>query len=174
MSTKLPLDGKHLLAFFRKLADKSKVDAGRLAFLTETSLSMEKETDSQVTADGIVNSIADGENTIEFTSLADSGSKDVVIWKQLRQSFIENDVMECWLVDYKSKREEQYDVDYFQGQFTSFELSAPADGKVELTFTFTINGNGLFDQRDTLTPEQEKAVKAAQYAYETLAKTQDI
>ena len=64
------MDGKDLLAFFRLLKDRTKNDASRIRFMTEQTLSMEKETDSQTTVDGIVSSIADGENTIEFSALA--------------------------------------------------------------------------------------------------------
>ena len=61
-------------------------------------------------------------------------------------------------------------MDYLQGKFTSFELKASADGKVELSYSYTIDGKGHFDKKDTLTPEQEQAVAAANYAYQKLAK----
>ena len=64
------INGKDYLTFFRLLKDRTKKDAARIRFMTEQTLSMEKETDSQTTVDGVVNSIADGENTFEFSSLA--------------------------------------------------------------------------------------------------------
>ncbi|QBX25583.1 tail protein [Streptococcus phage Javan264] len=65
-------------------------------------------------------------------------------------------------------------MDYFQGKFTSFELKASADGKVELSYSYTIDGKGLFDHKDVLTPVQEQAVAAANYAYHTLAKETEV
>ena len=172
------MDGKDLLTFFRLLKDKKTADASRIRFMTEQTLSMEKETDSQTTVDGIVSSVADGENTIEFSSLAyrDTDGETIAMWKELRNWYLNNETVEVWNVDIKSGKKNdssqktEYLVDYFQGKFTSFELKASADGKVELSYSYTIDGKGLFDKKDTLTPEQEQAVAAANYAYNTLAK----
>ena len=173
------MDGKDLLTFFRLLKDKKTADASRIRFMTEQTLSMEKETDSQTTVDGIVSSVADGENTIEFSSLAyrDTDAETIEMWKELRNWYLNNETVEVWNVDIKSGKKKndgtqktEYLVDYFQGKFTSFELKAAADGKVELSYSYTIDGKGHFDKKDTLTPEQEQAVAAANYAYQTLAK----
>ena len=172
------MDGKDLLTFFRLLKNKKTADASRIRFMTEQTLSMEKETDSQATVDGIVSSVADGENTIEFSSLAyrDTDGETIEMWKEMRNWYLNNETVEVWNVDIKSGKENdsshkiEYSVDYFQGKFTSFELKASADGKVELSYSYTIDGKGLFDKKDTLTPEQEAAVAAANYAYNTLAK----
>ena len=171
------MDGKDLLTFFRLLKDKKTADASRIRFMTEQTLSMEKETDSQTTVDGIVSSVADGENTIEFSSLAyrDTDAETIEMWKELRNWYLNNETVEVWNVDIKSGKKNgsektEYLVDYFQGKFTSFELKASADGKVELSYAYTIDGKGHFDKKDTLTTEQEAAVAAANYAYQKLAK----
>lgn len=172
------MDGKDLLTFFRLLKNKKTADASRIRFMTEQTLSMEKETDSQTTVDGIVSSVADGENTIEFSALAyrDTDTETIEMWKELRNWYLDNETVEVWNVDIKSGKENsashqtEYLVDYFQGKFTSFELKAAADGKVELSYSFTIDGKGHFDQKDTLTTEQQAAVAAANYAYNKLAK----
>ena len=171
------MDGKDLLTFFRLLKDKKTADASRIRFMTEQTLSMEKETDSQTTVDGIVSSVADGENTIEFSSLAyrDTDAETIEMWKELRNWYLNNETVEVWNVDIKSGKKNssqktEYLVDYFQGKFTSFEMKSSADGKVELSYSYTIDGKGHFDKKDTLTPEQEAAVAAANYAYNTLAK----
>ena len=171
------MDGKDLLTFFRLLKNKKTADASRIRFMTEQTLSMEKETDSQTTVDGIVSSVADGENTIEFSSLAyrDTDAETIEMWKELRNWYLNNETVEVWNVDIKSGKKNnsqktEYLVDYFQGKFTSFELKAAADGKVELSYSYTIDGKGHFDKKDSLTPEQEAAVAAANYAYNKLAK----
>ena len=172
------MDGKDLLTFFRLLKNKKTADASRIRFMTEQTLSMEKETDSQTTVDGIVSSVADGENTIEFSSLAyrDTDAETIEMWKELRNWYLNNETVEIWNVDIKSGKKNsgsgktEYLVDYFQGKFTSFELKAAADGKVELSYSYTIDGKGHFDKKDSLTPEQEAAVAAANYAYNKLAK----
>ena len=170
------MDGKDLLTFFRLLKNQKTDDASRIRFMTEQTLSMEKETDSQATVDGIVSSVADGENTIEFSALAyrDTDAHTIAMWKKLRNWYLDNETVEVWNVDIKSGKvngaKTEYLVDYFQGKFTSFELKGAADGKVELSYSFTIDGKGHFDQKDTLTEEQQAAVAAANYAYNKLAK----
>lgn len=172
------MDGKDLLTFFRLLKNKGTADASRIRFMTEQTLSMEKETDSQTTVDGIVSSVADGENTIEFSALAyrDTDAATIAMWKELRNWYLDNETVEVWNVDIKSGKENatshqtEYLVDYFQGKFTSFELKASADGKVELSYSFTIDGKGHFDKKDVLTAGQQTAVAAANYAYHKLAR----
>ena len=176
------MNGKDFLSFFRALKDSAKVDADRIRFMTEMTLNMEKETDTKTTVDGVVSSIADGENKLEFTALAyrDTNPDMIAMWKQMRQWYLDGETVEVWNVDIKSGKKNketqktEYLVDYFRGKFTSFELSSPADGKVELNYSYTIDGNGIFDNKDTLTEEQEAAVKAAQYAYQTLAKATSV
>lgn len=176
------INGKDCLSFFRLLKESARVDADRIRFMTEMTLSMEKETDSQTTVDGVVSSIADGENTLEFSAIAyrDTDPETIEMWKQMRQWFLDSETVEVWNVDINSGKKNEatqkteYLVDYFRGKFTSFELSYPADGKAELSYSYTIDGNGIFDHKDTLTNSQEAAVKAAQYAYQTLAKVTGV
>lgn len=176
------INGKDYLSFFRRYKDRTKEDAGRVRFMTESSLSMEKETDTQTTVDGVVSSIADGENTMEFTSLAyrETEAETIEMWKRMRQWFLDGETVEIWNVDIQSGKtnsdtqKDEYLVDYFQGKFTSFEMTNSADGKTELTYSYTIDGRGIFDHKDTLSEEQAAAVKAAQYAYHTLAKETDV
>lgn len=175
------MDGKDLLTFFRLLKNKKTADASRIRFMTEQTLSMEKETDSQTTVDGIVSSVADGENTIEFSSLAyrDTDAETIEMWKELRNWYLNNETVEVWNVDIKSGKKNnsqktEYLVDYFQGKFTSFELKASADGKVELSYSYAIDGRGIWNHKDVLSDQQQLAVKAAQYAYHTLAKENQI
>ena len=176
------ISGKDYLVFFRLLKDRTKKDAARIRFMTEQSLSMEKETDSQTTVDGVVNSIADGENTFEFSSLAyrDTDATTIEMWKEIRNWFLEGETVEIWNVDINSGKlnsetsKTEHLVDYFQGKLTSFELSSPADGKAELSYSYAIDGRGHFDHKDILTEDQANAVKAALYAYHTLAKETDV
>lgn len=161
-----------MLLFFRKHADKETVDASKLRFQTEHSISMEKESESVMTRDGVYVIVRDGENTADISSLAYREDDETIeVWKELKRNFQANDKMEMWQVDINSGLDgAPLDVDYYQGFFTTFELSAAADGNVELTYTFAINGNGV-EGTDSLTPEQLAEVRNAQYDYETLKAT---
>lgn len=176
------INGKDYLSFFRRYADRSKKDAAAIRFMTEVSVKLEKETDSTSTVDGKVSSISDGDNTLDVKSIAYRTEDPEVIemWKQMREWFLNEEVVEIWNVDIKSGKENsdthktEYLVDYFQGKFTEFEMTSAADGKVELSYSYAIDGRGIWNHKDALTDEQQLAVKAAQYAYHTLAKVTQV
>ncbi|MBF0845043.1 phage major tail protein, TP901-1 family, partial [Streptococcus danieliae] len=96
----------------------------------------------------------------------DNGTQEV--WETLREYYNANKLVEVWQVDASREKNGKYKVDYFQGYFTSFEISAPSDDKVELTINFAINGNGAKGE-DTLTADQLATVKSAQYEYQKMA-----
>lgn len=172
------IQGKDLIVFFRRVADQKKQDAGKVRFQTEHTINSEKEVESTNTKDGVVNSISDGETSGSFTSLAyrESDPDTVLMWKEMRKWFNAKDKVEVWQVDLGSGREVEgktvYDVDYYQGYLKNFEISAPSDDKVELSYEMAIDGNGV-QATDTLTDSQKAAVEAVQYAYHTLAKETD-
>ena len=176
------INGKDYLSFFRRYADRTKKDAAAIRFMTEVTVKLEKETDSTTTVDGNVSSVSDGDNTLDVKSIAyRTGDHDVIeMWKQMREWFLNEEVVEVWNVDIKSGKENdgthktEYLVDYFQGKFTEFEMKSAADGKVELSYSYAIDGRGIWNHKDALTDDQELAVKAAQYAYHTLAKETSI
>ena len=173
-------NGKDRLAFFRLWENRTKDDAARIRFQTEHEVSSEMETDTTTTKDGSVNSIADGENSIEFTSIAyvEDDADTINMWKEMRRWYRAKKLVEAWDVDLSSARENkdtgktEYDVDYYQGRLTEFSLTAPSDEVVELKYTLTVDGTGV-EGKDTLTEAQQAAVEAAQYAYHTLAKETD-
>ena len=176
------INGKDYLSFFRRYADRTKNDAAAIRFMTEVTVKLEKETDSTSTVDGNVSSVSDGDNTLDVKSIAyRTGDAEVIeMWKQMREWFLNEEVVEVWNVDIKSGKENEgthkveYLVDYFQGKFTEFEMKSAADGKVELSYSYAIDGRGIWNHKDALSAEQELAVKAAQYAYHTLAKENQI
>lgn len=167
------ISGKNLILFFREYAKRATEDGAKLRFQTEHSMSFEKENEATRTKDGVINTISDGENTADITSLAyvdDEGT--IETWKTLRNMFRRNALVELWEVDITNATADNLEVDptYYQGYFTSFEISAPADGQVELSYSFAINGNGV-EGTDTLTAEQLEAVQSTLYEYKTIQAT---
>lgn len=167
------LQGKNLILFFRERAKHATDDGAKLRFQTEHSISEEKESESTMTKDGMMTSISDGEVSADVSSLAYiDDTETITTWKALRDAFQRNALMEMWEVDITNVSADALDVNptYYQGYFTSFELSAPADGQVELSYTFVANGRGV-EGTDTLTPEQLTAVQSTAYEYEKITKT---
>lgn len=166
------LQGANLLLFFRELAKRTVEDGSKLRFQTEHSISKSKETETTMTKDGPMSTISDGETTIEVSSIAYVDDiETMTTWEKLEDCFDRKALMEVWEVDITKVTPEQLAVKptYRQGYFSDFEKSAPADGKVELNYSMVINGNGVKGE-DALTAEQLKAVKAAAYEYQKIAK----
>lgn len=169
------LSGKNVLLFFREFANREKESASKLRFQTEHSINKSKENESSATKDGTINTISNGENTADITSLAyTNDNKTLTTWEKLEDMFDRNALVEMWQVDITGVTEDNLTVKptYFQGYFTEFKLSAPANGQVELSYTFAINGNGVRGE-DVLTSDQQSAVKATIYEYQKMAKTSD-
>ena len=55
------IQGKDYIAFFRRLKDRTKQDAGKVRFQTELTLNAEKEVETTKTKDGVGNSVSEGE-----------------------------------------------------------------------------------------------------------------
>jgi TP901-1 family phage major tail protein len=169
------ISGKNVILFFRERAKHDKEDGSRLKFQTEHSLSKEKESDTTITKDGPMTTIADGESSFDISSLAykdDNGT--LTVWENLEDCFDRGALMELWEVDISGVSDSQLKVKpvYYQGYFTSFEKNAPAEGKVELSFSFTINGKGVKGE-ETLTSEQLAVIKKTMYEYQTIKKTSE-
>lgn len=164
------ISGKNIILFFREYAKRATEDAARLRFQTEHSMSQDKETEATPTKDGVINTITDGENTVDISSLAYVDDGDTLeVWRELKDMFKRNALVEAWEVDITNATPTNLEVHptYMQGYFSSFELSAPADGQVELSYTFVVNGNGV-EGTDTLTADQAQAVQSTLYEYQTL------
>lgn len=164
------LSGRNVILFFRALEKKATEDASKLRFQTEHAISKEKEVESTVTKDGVYNTISPGSNTADISSLAyEDDSVTIEVWRELEQMFDAEKVVEMWQVDISNVSSDSLSVepDYFQGVFTSFEITSPAEGEVELNYSYAINGGGVRGT-DTLSPSQLAAVESTIYEYESM------
>lgn len=170
--------GKDLILFFRRRKDHQTEDGAKLRFATEHSINEEKTSNSTMTKDGNKNSISGGENTADISSLLEraereaTGDATVEMWRELRRWFREEEEIEVWEVDAASEIDGEYDTQYMRGYFTSFSISAPADGDATLESSLAINGQ-VIEGSDQLTPAQLETLQATQYEYESIQATAD-
>lgn len=170
--------GKDLILFFRRRKDHQTEDGAKLRFATEHSINEEKTTNSTMTKDGNKNSISDGENAADISSLLEraereaTGDATVEVWKQLRRWYRDEEEVEVWEVDANSAVDGEYETQYMRGYFSSFSISAPADGDATLESSLVINGN-IIEGSDTLTPAQVETLEATQYEYSSIQATAD-
>lgn len=157
--------GRDFLSYFRKYEDRATESASKLRFITEKSISKSKDNETTMTVDGPINAISDGENTADFTSLAHTTDGDTIaMWEQLEEWFDEGALVEYWNVNARSLADDTVRAEYARGYFTSFDISYPADGQVEVSYSYAINGTPVKGE-DTLTPEQIEDLQSAQYEY---------
>jgi len=165
------LNGSVLVSYFRRLADQDTVDASKYRFQSEVTVSKEKENENVITIEGTRNVVTDGEKTAEFTSIAYvSDEETITMWEQMEEWFDNVDQLEFWLVNTATLDDSTNEVSakYYRGFFTSFELSAAADGQVELSYTLAIDGKGA-KGTDTLSDDQVADLRRANaYDYQSM------
>lgn len=169
------IKGKNLLVFFRERSKHATEDGAKLRFQTEHSVAMSMENEAIITKDGVINNISEGENTADITSLAYvDDDATMTTWETLFDCYKRGVLMEMWEVDVTKVTPENLNIKpyYYQGYFTEFEKSAPADGQVELSYSFAINGVGVKGD-DVLSLAQVDAVKNALYEYEKILATEE-
>lgn len=167
MATTEALKGIDIILLFRLLEDKKKNVGTKLAFQTEHEVSKKSSTDTQITKDGPVSLGGTSTTEISCTSLLARGDEMV---KKLEDAVDAGKTVEIWEVDVKGESEGKYDAVYYQGTINEFTKKPAAEGTVEISMKFTINGNG---QRGlaTLTEEQKQVV---QYKFADTVKDETV
>lgn len=155
------LEGKNKILLFRLLKNSDK-DAAKLAFQTEHTFSLERDTDSIETKDGTIVKLGDLEG--EVTGIEAVQAKEDPVATMLQDSILEGEKLELWEVtvdeDLKDD-DDKYPAMYAQGYLTSWEAEAPTEDESTYSGDYTIELVPQFGFA-TLTEDQEDAV---QYAF---------
>ena len=135
------VQGKQLIYLYRLLSEKSTVAGTRIAYTTENTKSTERDIETTATKDGSVGTPGSVEITIDATSIL--ATDDTMIAK-LEQALINGNIVEVWEADLTKAGQtaNTYVGTYYQAYINSLEKSSPADGFVEISLSFTVNGTG--------------------------------
>lgn len=147
--------GKKLVYLFRILEEASTNAAATLAFTTENTFTMSKDSDSTPTKDGAIVTPGDVEIEISATALLAKGDE---MYTKFKQAMIDNKLIEIWeanLEESADSGENKFKGTYFQGYLTEFEKTSSAEDHVEVSTTFAINGTGV-DGDVTVSAEQQE------------------
>lgn len=157
--------GSKVIYLYRVFGEKNA--AVGMAFTTENSRSFSKDADSTATKDGAIRTPGEAEIEISSTSILAKG--DALI-DQLEKASVDDKLIEIWEanLDEPGTGSNKFKGKYYQGYLTSFEKSSPADGFVECSLDFGINGDGA-EGDVTVTQEQQEA--AAYVFTDTTAKS---
>jgi len=132
--------GKNLIYMYRLNSESATVDGVRIAFTTENEMSISSDADATATKDGSVRGASVAELELTATSLMDAN--DPMIPK-LKSAILNGSLLDVWEVNLdKSKTGNKFEGTYYQAYITEFTASSPADGNVEVSMTFGINGKG--------------------------------
>lgn len=152
--------GKKIIYLYRILSEQASQDGAVLAFATENTRSISNDAESTATKDGTVRTPGTPEVEITSTSLLKKG--DEMIGK-LEAACEAGTLVECWEanLDEPGATTGKYKGKYFQGYITDFEKTSNADGNVEISITYGVNGVGVSGDVTVTAAQQE----AASYVY---------
>lgn len=145
--------GKNLIYLYRLESEKATEDGTRIAFTTEDELSISADADATATKDGSVRGASVAELEKTCTSLMDA---DDEMLPKLKSAILNGSLIELWEVNLDkpvSNQTNKYAGTYYQAYLSEFTTSSPADGNVEVSMTFGINGKGA-DGSVTVTASQ--------------------
>lgn len=132
--------GKNLIYMYRLNSESATADGVRIAFTTENEMSISSDADATATKDGSVRGASVAELELTATSLMDAN--DPMIPK-LKSAILNGSLLDVWEVNLdKPKTGNKFEGTYYQAYITEFTTSSPADGNVEVSMTFGINGKG--------------------------------
>lgn len=145
--------GKNLIYLYRLESEKATEDGTRIAFTTEDELSISADADATATKDGSVRGASVAELEKTCTSLMDA---DDEMLPKLKSAILNGSLIELWEVNLDKpvpNQTNKYAGTYYQAYLSEFTTSSPADGNVEVSMTFGINGKGA-DGSVTVTASQ--------------------
>jgi TP901-1 family phage major tail protein len=157
--------GKNLIYMYRLNSETSTADGLRIAFTTENELSISSDADATATKDGSVRGASVAELELTASSLMDAN--DPMIPK-LKGAILDGSLLDVWEVNLdKPKTGNKFEGTYYQAYITEFTASSPADGNVEVSMTFGINGKGATGDVTVPTSQQDDG----QYTFVDTPKT---
>ena len=146
--------GKNLIYLYRLESEKATADGTRIALTTEDELSISADADATATKDGAVRGASVAELEKTCTSLMDA---DDPMLPKLKSAILNGSLIELWEVNLDkpvANQTNKYAGTYYQAYLSEFTASSPADGNVEVSMTFGINGKGA-DGNVTVTASQQ-------------------
>lgn len=158
------LKGNNCLVYFRRRADRATEDASRLVFQTEVSVSKDKETEETPTVEGNNLTIGGGAIELDMSSLAYKDDTETrSAWREIEGYFDAEDLVEIWIVnlDYMDEEGNTTDIRYYNGYLTSFEMSASADGNVEISLAYSASNEAFGEE--VLDPDQMNTLDDFRY-----------
>lgn len=159
--------GTQIVYLYRLLKDAANTDAVTLAFTTENERTKSADSETTATKDGTITTPGAVEQEISVTSIL---SDDDEMVEKLEDALDNQDIVEIWEANLAQPAEggdNKFKGRYFQGVVTEVGRPSSAEGFVEISHTFAINGTGVKGDV-TVSAEQQEV---ASYVFKDTAKT---
>lgn len=150
------VQGSKIIYLYRLLEEQA-TDAFRLAFVTEDSISYEKDADSTITKDGAIRTPSAAEIEKPVTCILSKGDTQVA---KLKNAMLKDKLVELWeanLDEPVEGSEDKFKGTYFQGYITSYEKTSNAEDMVEIAMAVGVNGTGVDGEVTVPASQQEDA-----------------
>lgn len=150
------ISGKKMVYLYRVLSKATTKAGAVIAFTTENERSKSKDADSTATKDGNIRTPGTSESEVTATSILSVG--DTLIG-DLEEAMDNDELIEVWEVNLAEPGtgQNKFKAKYFQGYLTEISKSSAADGFVEVSLTFGLNGNGADGEATVTAAQQEQA-----------------
>ena len=151
------IKGTRLIYLYRVAEDASTDDGTRLAFVTEDGITVSKDADATITKDGTIRTPSAAE--IEKTMSVIMAQDDTMLPK-LKDAMLNDKLVEVWeanLDEPVGSGTNKFSGTYYQGYITAFDVTANAEGMVEVSITIGINGKGAEGDVTVPASQQEDA-----------------
>lgn len=139
------VQGKRIVYLYRILKEAATLDATAIAFSTENSTSMSRDSDTVSTKDGTIRVPKTAETSIKTTAIFSSEGDPMI--KKLKSALKSGELVEIWETNLDAPgdttNEGKYESIYYNAYVTSFELTSNSDDHAEASLEFAVNGDGV-------------------------------
>lgn len=150
------IQGKRIVYLYRLLEEAKTNIATAIAFTTENSTSISRDSDTVSTKSGVIRVPKDAETEIKTTAIFASENDEIV--KKIKSAVNEGKMLEIWEANLDSPGSGtdsgKFAATYYHGYATSFELTSNSEDHAEASLEFAIEGNGV-DGYATVSDEQQ-------------------
>lgn len=158
--------GRQIVYLYRQFKKAATEDAWVLAFTTDNSRNLSKDAESTATKDGMIRTPGTADVSISAASLLRKGDPNI---DETEDAMLNDELFEIWEANLAEPGTgaNKFKGKYFQGYMTQLDRSAAAEGFVELSFDFSINGQGKKGEVTVSATQQE----VASYSFTDSVKT---
>jgi TP901-1 family phage major tail protein len=136
--------GKRIIYLYRLLSEQKTAALG-LAYTTENSTSMSRDSDTVSTKDGSLNVPKDMSTSIKATALFSSEGSAAI--GKLKTAIKNAELVEVWEVNLDAPGTDtnagKYESTYYQAYVSSYELTSNSEDHAEAAIEFNVNGEGV-------------------------------